>query len=62
MSGIAVFNKAISTLQDSQKNLQAISLARQKMERDEEMFKIKKQEADIKAIQDAKNAKERDSK
>lgn len=47
MSGIAVFNKAVSTLQQSQRNLQAISMARQKMERDNELFKLKKQEAEI---------------
>lgn len=47
MSGIAVFNKAVSTLQDSQRNLQAISMARQKMEQDKELFAIKKQEAEI---------------
>ena len=47
MSGIAVFNKAVSTLQESQRNLQSISQARQKMDREKELFELKKKEAEI---------------
>ena len=57
MSGIAVFNKAVSTLQQSQRNLQSISQARQKMDREKELFELKKKEAEIglkKSLMDGK--------
>lgn len=47
MSGIAVFNKAVSTLQNSQRNLMAISEARKKLEQENEMFRLKKKKAEL---------------
>jgi hypothetical protein len=47
MSGIAVFNKAISTLQDSQKNLMAIGQAREKLEREKERFEFEKKKSNL---------------
>lgn len=47
MSGIAVFNKAISTLQDSQRNLQAVSMARQKLEREKERLDLEKKKGEV---------------
>lgn len=42
MSGIAVFNKAVSTLQDSQRNLMAIRQAREKLDQQKERFEFEK--------------------
>lgn len=47
MSGIAIFNKAVSTLQDSQKNLMAIKAAREKLDQDKEMFGLRKKKAEL---------------
>lgn len=47
MSGIAVFNKAVSTLQNSQKNLMAISEARKKLEREKERFEFEKKKTNL---------------
>lgn len=47
MSGIAVFNRAVSQFQNSQKNLMAISEARKKLEQDQEMFGLKKKKMEL---------------
>lgn len=47
MSGINVFNSAVRQFQSSQKNLMAISQARKKMERDEQLSDLKKRKAEL---------------
>lgn len=47
MSGIRVFNAAVSQLQSSQKNLFAISQARQKLDREKEKFEWEKKKSNL---------------
>lgn len=47
MSGIAIFNSAVKQLQNSQKNLMAISEARKKLEQEQELFGLKKKKMEL---------------
>jgi len=48
MSGIRVFNSAIRQLQQSQQNLAKVRMAREKNNRDNELFDLKKKQAESK--------------
>lgn len=47
MAGVNIFNSAVKQLQSSQKNIEAITQARQKLEREKELFDLKKKQAEI---------------